>query len=115
MKVSEAIERASAIYPELASDGRVYAWLSEIEERVATELAKEEFAKITSVSGNSVLLVPDYLSELYPLYLVTQADIANSDHSRYVCHNSAFLSAYAEAANYFNRIGNGTVGSYYRF
>ncbi len=114
MKVSEAIERASAICPELASDSRTHAWLGEIEERITTELALEGYTKITNSDGERELKAPEYLAEVYPLYIVMKADLASSDHSRYVCHNSAFCASYAELANYFMRGRDIGSGNYYK-
>ncbi len=106
MTVSSAIARACAVYTELSSDDRVYAWLSELEERVCLGMNAESFVPIGISDGARELSAPGYLSEIYPLYIVLKYDISNADHNRYICHNAAFLAAYAELSKHFSRNGN---------
>ena len=104
MTVAQVIKRSSLLYPADIEDGRVYDWLSELENRITLELYGEtEFHTITAADGDRVLSVGDAYAELYPLYLVMKTDMANGDTDRYANSAAAFKAAYSAYANYVNR------------
>ncbi len=104
MTVAQVINRSSLLYPSDIEDGRVYAWLSELENRIFLELYGEsDFQPITAADGERELSVRDAYAELYPLYLVMKTDMANGDMDRYVNSAAAFKAAYSAYANYVNR------------
>jgi len=104
MTVAQVINRSSLLYPADIEDGRVYAWLSELENRICLEIyGKTEFQPITAADGERELSVCDAYAELYPLYLVMKTDMANGDTARYENSAAAFKAAYSAYANYVNR------------
>lgn len=104
MTVNQAIERASLLYPSSVEQNDLYAWLSELEARICTEIHGTDLdAIISDKDGERVLTAPDAYAELYPLYLAMKTDLANGDVARYNNHASVFNSAYSDYANYCNR------------
>ncbi len=115
MRAVEAIDRASAVYSELGSDSRVCQWLSEIEERICTDLAHKKFTKITEPTSQLELCAPQRFAEVYPLYLIVKFDIASSDYTNYSFHNKVFNSAYELLKNHYGKVNELPEENNYNF
>ena len=112
MKVKEAIERSSVIYPSDMDKNRILEWVNELEARIYTELFNEPFQSITD--GDTELRAPQGYEELYPLYLMMKRELACGDCERYSALASAFGDAYSEYANYVNRMRQPSGATYFK-
>ena len=103
MKVSEAIERSALIYPSDEERAPLYAWLSELEGKIALELLGAEPSPITESDGERELYAPSAYSEIYPLYLMMKRELSCGDSERYAFFLSVFTAAYGDFAAYVSR------------
>ncbi len=108
MTIGKAIDLFDAQRKNSASRSLKIHWLSELDEKINTEILKPryeaEFSGYTdSTSSDTVLLSPESYAEIYPVYLIMKNDYMNGEINRYNNSAGIFNRLYSDLSNYINR------------
>jgi hypothetical protein len=96
-------------------EDQLVGWLSELDGKVYNEIINthDDGENITyspydrfndDYNANKVLIIPEPYSQVYLLYLISQADLFNTDTARYANSSIAFNDKYKDFKNYYNGI-----------
>ncbi len=111
MTVQEAIARADAMKPNACPDDVKYAWLTELDGRIKTEILDthvgfDETGMPDYSYANRMenLLAPEPYSDMYVYWLFMKIDFMNGEFDRF--NNDAMLynTSWLAFSNYMNRI-----------
>ena len=102
MTVNEAISQSEVSYPTEADGMRLYAWISELEQRVC-QLYGKSFQPISHEDGDRVLCAPDAYAEIYPMYLIMKRELTCGDSERYAFYSERFDRAYKSCSDHASR------------
>lgn len=111
MTILEAINKIDSLKPNSYSQPEKLGWLSNIENRIHTEILKthepvpeEAFVPFDeSTPLDTVLTAPSPYDELYIYWLAAQIDMWNRETASYNNSIIMFSNAYTDYANYYNR------------
>ena len=112
MTIQEALDTTDELKPNMMSPRLKMKFLTEIEQLIHGEIvlrhahteaqhAKPEYTEETD--PQTVLLVPDPYSDVYPKYLLTQIDRQNQEDARYNVDRALFENAYETMSDWWTR------------
>ncbi len=110
MTVQKAIERVNALRPNAYDEEQKFAWLSELDGRIKTEIfdAHEDFEDVSVpvyILGNRTdeLFVPEPYSDIYMYWLFMKMDFMNGEFDRFNNDAMMYNTAWLAFSNYINR------------
>ena len=112
MTIQEALDTTDELKPNMMSPRLKMKFLTEIEQLIHGEIvlrhehteaqhARPVYTEETD--PQTVLLVPDPYSDVYPKYLLTQIDRQNQEDARYNVDRALFENAYETMSDWWTR------------
>ena len=101
MRIREAIKRAGDIRPGTAEERLKYAWVYELEGKVAELMGADVPAN--GWPEDAELLMPYPYDNIYELYVAAMTDYFNDETDTYANDMTVFNTAYSEAAAWWRR------------
>ncbi len=108
MTVGKAIDLFDTQRKNSASRSLKIHWLSELDEKIYTEILKPRYdMQFSGYTDNTLndenLLCPESYAEIYPVYLIMKNDYMNGEINRYNNSAAVFNRLYNDLANCINR------------
>lgn len=101
MKAQTAISRANALRPNALGPEQKYAWLYELEGKLAEQMGID--APTNPYPNNAELMIPAPYDNVYELYIIAMIDYYNNEVNLYTNDMQVFNAALDETKAWLRR------------